>query len=682
MLYIRQSSPHQVVHNEESRRLQYGMRGRLQHLGWHEIEVVDDDLGRSAAGAGQRRGFERMVAEVCLGKVGAVAAREVSRFARNSRDWQQLVEVCRVVDTLLIDQETVYDPRRGNDRLMLGLKGSLNEYELDILRLRSVEARQAKARRGELIVTAPVGFIKTKANGLEKDPDRRVQETLELVFKKCLELGSVRQALLWFLEHGLELPSRRYGAGGWETAWSRARYSAMLRILRSPVYAGFYAYGKTEAKVELRDGVSRKTMRRRPRDKWFALIPDHHEGYVSREQFERIQKMISSNAPGRNGSGSGAPKRGPALLTGLLRCGRCGRKLTVCYTGQKSNVERYVCHRGALDHGEPRCIGVGGKPLDQALSAEILRVVQPGAIEAAVQAGAASASQNDEVIEALRLDLEAARYAAQRAWKQYDAVDPDNRLVADELEQRWNRTLERSRELENRLEKENERRRQLVPPSKETFADLAEDFERVWNDPQTDVRLKKRLARTLIEEIIIDVDSEAGQIILVIHWTGGVHTELRTTRRRRGQNSCQTSNDILEGVSELTLICPDRVIANVLNRNGLRTGRGNRWTREHVTSLRSKHKIAKHCPERKVREGWMNLTEAAEYIGVSPKTLRFAVERGEIEGKHPFADGPWILKRDDLDQPEAIRMVERVQQRRKGAAGPTRGQLTLFKSTT
>ena len=678
MLYVRQSSAFQVAHNLESGKLQYAMQTRLRDLGFTEIEIIDEDLGRSAAGTEARSGFERMVAEVSLGRVGAVAAREVSRFARNSREWQQLVEVCRIVDTVLIDEETVYAPRASNDRLLLGLKGSLNEYELDLLRQRSLEARRAKAKRGELIVMAPVGYRKSDDQRLEKDPDRRVQEAIRLVFDQFERIGSVRQTLLWFLEHGLQLPATTPRG---EIHWKRPAYATLYQVLTNPIYGGAYAYGKTEHAVHYLGGEARRCQRRKPRERWLVLIPHAHEGYVDWERFERIQGVIHGNLQVASRH-HGAARAGGALLAGLLRCRRCAAKLTVHYTGCRGDVARYACHRAWLDKGQPRCISFGGAQVDTAVAAEVLRVVQPAALEAAILAYREEAKKQDEVRGALERDLEAARYAAQRAQRQYDATDPENRLVADELERRWNQALERVQEIERRIAQHAGALKEEPVPTVEEFSTLADRLEELWQHADTDARLRKRIVRSLIHEVLVDVDSMAGEIVLVIHWKGGLHTEVRVPRRRRGQHRTQTAPATLDAVRALARICPDVLIANVLNRNGLRTGRGNFWTRERVTALRSHHEIPVYCAERRAQEGWLNLTEAARYVGVSARTLRLAVERGELVAEHPVTDGPWIFHRNTLAGRAAADLAARARARQHTPAVPAEQQRIFEKSMT
>lgn len=678
ILYVRQSTGYQVVNNLESQKLQYAMEQRLRQYGWQEIEIVDEDLGRSASGSGTRTGFERMVAQVCLGNVGAVCAREASRFARNSRDWQQLVEVCRVVDTLLVDHEGVYSPRLSNDRLLLGLKGTLNEYELDLLRQRASEARVQKAKRGELVSHCPIGFVKGEETVLEKDPDQRMQSVIDLVFRKFLELGSARQVVLWFIENDLTVPARGAHA---EVRWKQPSYTWVHRVLTHPAYGGAYAYGRTGSVTCYEDGVSRTRTRQRPQDQWVALIPGSHEGYVSWDESQRIRRTIASNALG-GAEPSSSVRRGAALLSSLLRCRRCARVLRTFYTGPSCEWVRYACARAALDTKEARCIAFGGAPVDTAVSLEILKVVQPAAVAAAVSAHQQQLQEQEQVLVALRQELEAAQYRARRAQRQYDTADPDNRLVAGELERRWNAALREVKAIEDRIAECTKQADRISGDSATEFETLAADLEAVWNDPQADARTKKRILRALIREIVVDVDQDTNEVVLLIHWKGGVHTTLRLPRRRRGQNSTQTSKEIVDAVGVLARICSDQQIAGFLNRSGMLTGRGNYWSRALVTSLRCRHDIACHDAARQRAEGWMNLTDAAIALGTTNRTVRLAIERGDIHALRPIAHGPWVINAADLRTEKAARFIDALRLGKQGATIPSPAQTALDLSTT
>jgi len=433
-------------------------------------------------------------------------------------------------------------------------------------------------------------------------------------------------------------------------------------MLSNPAYAGAYAYGRTEHATQYERGEARRRSRRKPRGQWWALIRDTHEGYISWKQFEEIQHTMTNNGHLRRPSV--VAKRGLALVAGLLRCRRCGRKLMVSYAGNGPYVLRYECRRSALDNGEPPCITFAGLSLDEAISREIMTVLEPAAMDAAVLASEQEILRQEEILCVLKRELEAARYSARRAEKQYEATDPDNRLVASELERRWNNALQKVQQLEMRIE-DARRGRQGMPVTRAEFESVAADLDAVWSHPETDVRLKKRIVRTLIEEVVVDVDGQAGEIVAVVHWKGGVHTELHIPRRRRGYSRAHTPPEIVDAVRVLVRICSDDTIAGAMSRSGLVTGMGNRWTRERVISLRSHHGIPPYSAERRKAEGWLTLTEAADHLQISGITLRLAIERGEIEAEHPLASGPWVINRRALETEQAVQFAERIRKQRR-----------------
>nr|WP_294564366.1 recombinase family protein [uncultured Rhodopila sp.] len=483
-VYVRQSTADQLMHNHESRRRQYALAERARQLGWVEVQVVDDDLGRSGGGI-NRPGFERLLGAICEGRVGAVLAVEASRLARNGRDWHTLLEFCGLIDCLIIDEDGVYDSRLPNDRLLLGMKGTMSEMELSILRQRSLEALKQKAKRGELFLTVAIGFVKVRHDRIAVDPDLRVREAIALVFSKFTEFQSIRQVHLWLRQEEIQLPSVDYGEEERRMVWKQPVYNTVHHILTNPIYAGAYAFGRTKNRVTLEGGRKRVVKDvRRERDDWEVLIIDHHDGYISWHEFERNQRLITDNANSKGSWVRGAIRKGEALLAGLLRCGHCGRKLHVAYSGSRGNTGRYECRGAHVNHGTKRCIGFGNLRVDQSVGAEVLRLLKPLGIEAALQAVQTRQAEAEQSRRQVELTLDQARYESARARRQYDAVDPDNRLVAGELERRWNEALLTVRQLEERLEEMNNRKQPpMTDGERPRLLALGADLERAWHHP-------------------------------------------------------------------------------------------------------------------------------------------------------------------------------------------------------
>jgi DNA invertase Pin-like site-specific DNA recombinase len=682
-VYVRQSTIDQVRHHPESRRRQYDLEGHARQLGWGQVVVVDEDLGKSGATAVGRQGFQRLVAAVSLGQAGAVFGLEVSRLARNNRDWYQLLDLCALMNTLIIDAEGVYDPRQLNDRLLLGLKGTMSEAELGWIRQRAHQGLLAKARRGALILGLPIGYVQTRDGRTEKHPDHRVQDAMALVFAKFTELGSVRQTLLWFRQEQVRLPAiEREAPWGQHLGWRLPVYNTVRAILVNPIYAGAYVFGRTGSRTTVVDGQPRTTRSHpRPRAEWLVLLQDHHEPYIPWEVYEANQALIAHNAQMKGLMVRGAVRRGSSLLAGLLRCAHCGRRLHVGYSGRRGGVPRYSCRGAALNHGTKECISFGGLRVDAAIEREVLRVLTPGAIEAALVTATDAAAQTSATQRAGELECREARYEADRARRQYDAVEPEHRLVAGTLEARWNAALARVRDLEERLAALTATATRPTPPDRATLLRLAEDFPRVWADPATDMRMKKRLVRLLIEGITATTRTDPSpEIELLIQWAGGKHTQLVIGRNRTGQHRRSTDRALVDVVRELAHVLPDGQIARVLNRLGYRTGAGNSWIQSRVASARHSYQIPPFDPH--TPRATLTLADAAETLGVSPMTVRRMIEQDLLPATQPVMHAPWVIRRGDLDRQAVQRAVQAV---KRGRALPRTGdtkQLSFEKSRT
>jgi len=678
IVYVRQSTPGQVLHHRESQRRQYALEDHARQLGFQQVVVLDEDLGRSGSGMVERTGFQQLVGAVCAGAVGAVFCIEASRLARNGREWHHLIELCGWAGTVIVDPDGIYDPGVMNDRLLLGLKGTMSEFELNLLRQRSAEAIRQKAQRGELQYSLPVGYLWTADGRMEKDPDQRVQQTLSRVFSKMIELGSVRQVLLWFRGEGMQLPRRIQDQPGGRTIWGPAIYSALLKMLANPLYGGAYAFGKTKARTSVKEGRARKTVgHHKPRSEWTVLLMDHHPGYISWEQYERNQARMAANVHMKSGAEPKAGRGGRALLTGLLRCRRCGRMLYVTYSGRRAMVLRYQCKGAHMRDGGERCLSFSGMRVDQGVSDEILRAIGGNAVEAAVEAAEKMKQHAEEQRRSVELEWEQARYQAKLSARRYEAVDPDNRLVAAELEVRWNAALKKARELEDRLRDFDGGTKRPAIPDKEILLSLAQDLPAVWNAASSETGLKQRIVRILVEEVVADVDEEKQEIVLLIHWAGGRHSELRVNKNGTGHHGRSTGLEAIEVIGRMCGRFADGEIAATLNRLGLRTGAGNSWNAQRVYALRRNHDLPNN-PVSLTENSVVTLQEAADRLRVSPSRIRRMIEQRLLPATQVIACAPWEIPIEALNAPTVQQALNSTQTRARPRTQQTEGNSLLF----
>jgi DNA invertase Pin-like site-specific DNA recombinase len=663
-VYIRQSSMGQVMEHTESKRRQYSLAESAREMGFASVITIDDDLGRSGSGLVQRPGFQKLVASVCSGSVGAVFCIEASRLARNGRDWHHLIDLCALVGSVVIDPDGVYDPQQVNDRLLLGLKGTMSEYELSLLRQRGLAARDSKAKRGELRFALPPGYCWNELGQIDMDPDERITESIRLVFRKFRELGSARQVLLWLLDSDVKLPVMRWNRVHYRIEWHNPAYHTVLQILQHPMYAGAYVFGRTGQRTRVVDGRARKTEgHRKSMDAWNVLLRDHHPGYIPWEEFEENQKMISENAHMQKRMVRKSARGGRALLTGLVRCGRCGRMMRIFYGARSGHSHRYQC-RGDDHHvGAGLCIGVGGVRVDRAVASQLLDAVSDCAVEAAIRAAEQAGRAGNDVLLALGRELEEVRYEASLAARRYEVVDPTKRLVARELEARWNAALERVAYLEHRIASLEAGAASRPQIDRAALMALAHDLPAVWNAPSSDARTKQRLTRILIQEVVIDVDDAANQAVLIIHWNGGRHTEVRVARVRNGRYPEDRHPSPVEVIRKLGGQWPDRELAVTMNRMRCKSADGQSWTTVRVRELRERLGIAAF-DSTKPAEETISVDETARRLSICVGSVLRLIRERVLPAVQLMPSAPWQVPVAALDS-EAIKIgVRRVIERR------------------
>jgi len=648
IVYIRQSSPAQVENHRESTARQYALVEKACQLGWanQQVTLIDEDLGVSGSGFAERSGFARMAAEVALGHVGIVLGLEVSRLARNNADWYRLFDLCSITDTLVGDGDGLYHPALLNDRLILGLKGIMAEAELHVLRARLEGGIRNKAARGELRRGLPVGFVWGEADGeVRFHPDESVVHILRTVFSKFTELGSVRKVWLWFRSEGLTFPLRSHMKSA--IRWVPPSYHTIHQVLTNPVYAGAYTYGKSHREKYVDDqGRLRKRTRLLPMGEWPVLLPEHHPGYIEWATFQANQTRIDGNVHPQPHQAGGAVREGAALLQGLARCGKCGRRLHTHYTGRNASPGYHCSGKDLVQGRGVYCLNVGGVQIDQAVAEAFLKAVTPAALAATELAAQQLEADRDRALAEWRLAVERARYEAQRAERQYRAVEPENRLVARSLETEWEKRLSDLAAAEAELERrERQRPRMLSLEEKKKIRSLGSDLDTVWAAPTTTDRDRKELLRALLEEVIVTVNKPECRAHLTLRWRGGALMEIDLSLPRMKPRGLHTDEDTVSLLRRLAVHYPDDVIAGILNRQERRTASGERFTARHVSSLRHYRQIPRYEPPTEPPVGEVvPIRKAAEILGIYPSTVHRWLNDGFIAGEQVTPGAPWQIR--------------------------------------
>jgi DNA invertase Pin-like site-specific DNA recombinase len=648
-IYVRQSTAAQVERNRESTDRQYKLIDRAGDLGWpnDQIKVVDKDLAKSAAGMAERNGFDIMFTDVASNNVGLILSIEVSRLARNNSDWYRLLDLCGVTDTLIGDEDGLYHPGLYNDRLLLGLKGTMAEAELHVLRARLNGGIRNKAVRGELRRGLPIGFEWGEHDGeVRLDPDQAITGAIRCVFEKFNEFGSIRRVWLYFRSQRLQFPSRRTQLS--KIRWTIPTYTAIREVLTNPVYGGAYVYGKSRQETYVDEhGQLKKRVRQLPRSEWFVLIAEHHEGYIDWKNYQMNQERISKNTrPGPHKSG--AVREGMALLQGLATCGCCGRRLKVYYQG-KNSTSGYYCAGSHIVNGRGEyCMRVGGSHIDKAIAEAFLEAVTPAGMEAALMAEQQFEAEYQTTIQQLHRQVERAGYETQRAERRYLSVEPENRLVAGTLEAEWEQRLGELAHAQAELaQREQEHPERLTDQQRARLQTLGTDLKRVWEATTTTDRDRKELLNLLLEEVNIRLEKSGKQNTahLTLRWQGGLISELAVELRPSHQPTLQTDEKTIDLLRRLACYYTDATIAGILNRQGRRTAMGERFTANRVGNLRRYRKIARYKPSENNRQGdLVTIAKAAEILGIAPSTVHRWLADGFIAGEQLTAGAPWRIR--------------------------------------